>query len=389
MSDTEQLFGREATEQAQGFQPMPEPVADKPDPELERDEAIVKWIDDRAQEARPIVERQYVRADDESKSQPDNRTVELDRAAEDLAQNRMTEAAIAEVERDLQLANEIDAARGLQPQPEAQQPEAWQPEAQQQQTEQQQAGDNGLDPEVAAALRNPKILSVLQQEHSAGVAKVDTAINYAAQWAQTNAEVAAAAILSRPELRGIPAGQLPGALAALAKANPEAAQQIQSQINQVQILTQQAAEARTVQQQRAAIQFQAYGAAQDDAFEKSLAAEPPETVRAIKETAMQMMREAGLTDQQLAHEWNNNALLRSAQGQSLLADAARWRMMKSGIANKAAPKQIPAVVRPGTSVDRPDAAGRADFAVENKYSGNLNPKQAAELLTARRARNRR
>jgi hypothetical protein len=181
---------------------------------------------------------------------------------------------------------------------------------------------------------------------------------------------------------------LPGALAALAKANPEAAQQIQSQINQAQILTQQAAEARTVQQQRAAIQFQAYGAAQDDAFEKSLAAEPPETIRAIKETAMQMMREAGLTDQQLAHEWNNNALLRSAQGQSLLADAARWRMMKSGIANKVAPKQIPAVVRPGTSVDRPDATGRADFAIEQRFRGPLSVKDAAALTIARRARSR-
>ena len=108
MSD-DQLFGREATEAAQGYTPMPEPVADKPDPELEHAQAIERIID--RDPPSPIVERKYVRADDDSKPQPDNRTVELDRAAEDLAQNRIAEAAIAEIERDLQLANEIDEAR--------------------------------------------------------------------------------------------------------------------------------------------------------------------------------------------------------------------------------------------------------------------------------------
>ena len=113
MSD-DQLFGREATEAAQGYTPMmPEPIADKPDPELEHAQAIERIID--RDPPSPIVERKYVRADDDSKPQPDNRTVELDRAAEDLAQNRIAEAAIAGVERDLQLANEIDEARGLRP----------------------------------------------------------------------------------------------------------------------------------------------------------------------------------------------------------------------------------------------------------------------------------
>ena len=226
----EQLFGREETEASQGYVPMPEPVADKPDPELEQAQAIERIID--RDPPSPIIERQYVRQDDDSKPQPDNRTVELDRAAEDLAQNRMAEAATAEIERDLELANQIDAARGLRPDllADAQQPQDQQPVAQ---PEQQSAPADGIDPEVAAAFRNPKILAVLEQHHQENTAKVKSAVNQAAAWAQENAAVAVAAIFARPELQGIPPNQLPGAMAALAKTNPALHNEIRGQINNV------------------------------------------------------------------------------------------------------------------------------------------------------------
>jgi hypothetical protein len=118
-----------------------------------------------------------------------------------------------------------------------------------------------------------------------------------------------------------------------------------------------------------------------------VAGEHPETVKAIRQTAMTMMREAGLTDQQLAYEWSTNSLFRSAQAQSLLADAARFRMLKAGI--KPAPKPVPQVNRPGSSMDRPAAADRDAFALENRYRGPLSAKEAAELVIGRRARSSR
>jgi hypothetical protein len=247
--------------------------------------------------------------------------------------------------------------------------------------------DNGIDPEVAAALRNPKVLSAIQQQRAADVAKVDLAINAAAEWAQTNATIAAAAILNRPELKNIPPSQFPGAFAALVQANPVAAAEIQSQISQVQALSQQVQEAQRVQHQRVAIQFQEFATAADDAFEKSVAGESPEAVKSIRQYAHQMLNEAGLTDQQILYHWNTNPVMRSAFGQQILADAARYRMNKAAAANKIA-RPIPNVQRPGSSVDRPDAANRDSFALENRYRGPLSAKQAAELVIGRRARAR-
>ena len=99
-----------------------------------------------------------------------------------------------------------------------------------------------------------------------------------------------------------------------------------------------------------------------------------------------MLNEAGLSDQQISHEWNSNPVMRSALGQQIMADAARWRMAKAGI--KPAPKPVPQVARPGSSMDRPDAANRDSFALENRYRGPLSAKQAAELVIGRRARAR-
>ena len=102
-----------------------------------------------------------------------------------------------------------------------------------------------------------------------------------------------------------------------------------------------------------------------------------------------MLNEAGLSDQQIWQHWQTNPLFRSVQGQQVLADAARWRMAKAGI--KAAPKPVPQVARPGSSMDRPAAADRDSFALEQRFGGRdtaLSVKDAAALTIARRARAR-
>lgn len=237
------------------------------------------------------------------------------------------------------------------------------------------------------------MLAALQHERSADIAKVDQAIGAAAQWAQTNAELAAAAILARPELAGVHPSQIPGALQALATANPQAAQQIQQQLNRAQTLVQQAAEARSVQQQRAAMLFQQAAQQHDDEFDRLSAAsgETPEQRNEVSRHATQMLRDSGMSDQEILWNWNNNPLLRSVAGQQVLADAARYRMLKAGIPNKVAPKPIPQVARPGSSMDRPAAADRDAFQLEQRFGGPkapLSAKQAGDLLIARRARAR-
>ena len=390
----EQQFGQAGIEADQGYFPIGPDTSKPPAPDAEPPlaESIDNWASHRDREniARPPVERAYQKTDgpDRGERYDEKGTVPLDRAAKDIAEARELDEALVEFERNQKLAEEIDTARGLRPDllADAHQPQDQQPVQPEQQ--QQSAPTESADDEVARVLQqNPRVLSALQQHHAASAAQVDQAISSAAQWAQTNAELAAAAILVRPELQGVHPSQIPGALQALATANPEAARQIQQQLNHAQTLTQQAAEARNVASQRASIQFQQFGKASDDAFERSMAGESPETVRAIRETAMQMMRETGLSDADLAYQWNSNGLLRSVHGQTLLADAARWRMMKADMANKVA-RPTPNVQRPGSSVDRGDATDRDSFALENRYRGPLTVKEATALTLGRRARAR-
>ena len=396
----EQLYGIEGIEHDQGYSPMPE-AAPEPAPDIERDMAIKDFVDNREQQERPAIQRQYVRQDDDSKPQPDNRTITPERAAKDLAENREAEAAVAEIERSLQLAAEIDAARRYGEGQSVRAQEAQQPGAEQPAPEvmepQQQPIDNGIDPDVAAAFRNPKVLAVLEQHHlentakvesavSAATAKADYAVNQATAYAQNNAALAVAAIIARPELQGVPPGQYAGALQALKVSNPTAYADIERQITNTQAVIQQANQALGQQQQRQAVAFHEWGKANDDAFDRSMASESPETIGAIKQTSLQMLRDGGLSDLEIAHHWNSNPIMRSALGQQVLADAARWRMAKAGI--KPAPKPVPQVARPGSSMDRPDAANRDSFDLENRYRGPLSAKQAAELVIGRRARAR-
>ena len=339
--EEEQLYGREATEAAQGYTPMPEPVADKPDHELEHAQAIERIID--RDPPSPIVERKYVRADDDSKPQPDNRTIALDQAARDLAENRESEEAVRAIERDLELANKIDEARGLRPdlQPAAEQ--QTQPEAQQQQPGPQQPTD--VDPGLRAALQNPAVLSMLEQHHLENVARVEAAetaastrteqaVNFAVQFAEHNAEIAASALLSHPMLRGVRASDLPAAIQVLSQSNPEAAVQIQQQLAHVKALSDQAMQAKQVQQQRQTQQFQQAAQQHDAEFDRLSAAsgETPEQRDAVARYAHKMLKDSGLSDEFISHHWNNNPLLRSVQGQQILHDAAAFRMAKAGVA---------------------------------------------------------
>ena len=280
MSDTEQLYGREGIEAGMDYVPMPAPVTNEPDPELEHAEAFTKLVDDRAQEAKLTIERSYF--DEDNKPQNPNKTVELDRAAKDLAENREAEAAVAEMDRNAQLAAEIDAARGFghgeslraqqeeaqqpgaeQPAPEVMQTEPWQPQA---------APTDGVDPEVRAALQNPKVLAAVQQERVADLMRVEAAVNNATQWAQQNAAFAVAAIIARPELQGVPPGQYAGALQALKVSNPAAHADIERQITNTQAVIQQALQTQQQQQQRHAVAFQAWGNASDNEFDRQSAA---------------------------------------------------------------------------------------------------------------------
>src|SRR6516165_4637159 len=132
MSDTEELYGQAGTERSLGYSPMPErdgSLGPEAPPDIERDTAIADRAEEHAQQQLLTVERFYehVGGENAGERQPDNKTVELDRAAKDLTEIREAERLLAELAANERAAQEIDAARGM-PQPSETQPEPQQPE---------------------------------------------------------------------------------------------------------------------------------------------------------------------------------------------------------------------------------------------------------------------
>jgi hypothetical protein len=136
-----------------------------------------------------------------------------------------------------------------------------------------------------------------------------------------------------------------------------------------------------------------YNAAQDARFEQLVAKELPEFSKgnarlALNQAAREELRSYGMSDQQIAREFNHGQL-RSAEAQMMLAKAATQRLIKENrirMASKRAP--IPPVQTPGTS--RPRGAGDMERVrqLETKLAGAKGTgavKIAQQLTQAKRA----
>jgi hypothetical protein len=153
---------------------------------------------------------------------------------------------------------------------------------------------------------------------------------------------------SFPELAGLPPQHLEAGLQQLAQQNPQRFQQAMGILNRVQSLN---AAAQQAQQARAHEQHQQIEtwAKTQDARLKSLGVEfTPETVNAVTEYAKE---ELAIDRQQLAEVMLAHPILRSAEFQRVMHDAAQYRRIKS--APKAVPQGLPSVQRPGVARDVP------------------------------------
>src|SRR5262249_59507722 len=105
------------------------------------------------------------------------------------------------------------------------------------------------------------------------------------------------------------------------------------------------------QQQQFHQQFQQYAKDEDAKYEEFALGFTAGQKAEIQNEAVSMLRELGLSDDQLRAEWNTNPLLRSAASQRVLDDAARYRISQRSMQSKVA-KRVPAVQRPGSPAER-------------------------------------
>ena len=403
-------FGIKETERRQGFEPMPlafpDPPKDLADFPVEEETSIgpkeaAEFVAKRRkerQEAAPAevtpsqnepLPRAYIHYGGEHSGEPRpaNETIELDRAARDISAAREQENILKLAEAERQAIAELDAeaqAAVEQPLPS----EAFQPEAPVQ--EQQPAQ---VDPLVEELQRSPHLMAALEQQQQQYAAAIEAEKARYIQGLALNAQTALAATVGQfGELRGVTdVNQIPLIVNAVAQSNPQRAQAMTAHLQQVSHLANQAQAAQNQYQQEAAIQyrqqFERAAKVDDENYQRYIdQIEPsPERQREITNTARQILKESGLSDEQIQYEYNSNSLLRSFAGQRLLAEAAIARMNRAGIKQKIA-NPVPLVQRPGSgSIERHSEVDYNLSKLSNELTRTGSAKAAAALLTARRS----
>jgi hypothetical protein len=379
----QESYGQESVDRSLGYTPMPAAeAAPQPKPAFENArEAAAELVRDRDDDDPLAIERKYVHLDGESAGEgiERNKTVKLDRAVHDLSELRAAEAADLDARMNEISAQAIDQVRGTAERND-QPAEAAATEQAPDLTPQPETPP-AIDPEIARALQNPKVRDALQAE----VAGAEAARQQYTQAATEAAELAASALYSSfPELRGLNAQQIGGALQVIAAQNPARYEQLRAQLAQTHQLYTASVQAKAAQQQRTAAQFQQYAAQNDAAMERFLKSEPPETVARVKqEIAAIAEKDYGIGRAEFTALLQSQPVMRAAAFQRMMYDAAKYRLALRSAAERA-PPAAPPVMRPG--VARPPLA--ADDAhvldAQTAFRNNPNPKTAAAVLVAKR-----
>ena len=389
----------------------------EPEPEIHGDRA---GLDEAAASLRQtkaergeVVERTWGHPDDWSKHAPGHYQVSAEHAADMLAETRKAELQIAQLNADDEVAKAVDALRaGDEMSPSQVNDAARQPDLQPQ-PEAAPAEPTELDRLLAPLPpeQRPHFVAAFNEMVSRAQYQAQTSYQEAVQQAQATAnqfqQAAVQAIqvgeaVARqpfPELHNVPDAELPAVLGHIARTNPQRHAQILGHVAQVkQALGQQLHAAQVIQhqqtqaqlqhqaaaQQQAAERFQQWAAREDDKIDKLLATETPERRSAIMQEAAAILREDGMTDQQIQHMWQNDQTFRSATAQKMLMREAKARIAERGV-RAARVTPVAQVQRPGVSEPAADRSAYADL--ERQYRGrSLTPKEAAALVTARRAR---
>jgi hypothetical protein len=420
MSETQEDFatGQRGVEESLGYSPMPmaQPIDKQDDDALDGRQAAEEILNRRAsgqaerdqqeleREARPVdIVRQY--NDNATRERrPANETVSAEQAAFDLAQSRRSEAETVKAFEDAAVADAIDQLRAQPVEAQPQQQEVPQQEVPQQEVPQPEVNQAGDDEVVRLLQSNPRLLNAINQEVGQHAAQAEHARQSYAQAVTQNATAALAACLSYfPEIQQCNTNeQLTAALHAISKTNPQRYNEIAQHLGRVRNLVGEAQRVAAVQQQAQAQQQEAQWAAYqqqyaqawtqgakaaDDQYAKFSQQYSAEQNAEITKEAMSMLRDYGMTDADIAYQWNNNPSFRSFPAQRMMHDAARWRMLGRGSESKRV-KTAPQVQRPGSPAERvPDSDYRLDK-LRAKLDASGSARDAAAYLTARRAAGR-
>jgi hypothetical protein len=324
-----------------------------------------------------VREYQSTHGEHRGEKRPPHETIDIDRAAKDLADLRRAEADAQEALANHARQKEIDADRAEGIQAALDRLEGL-PPVEPQPVEQQPQQTNGVDPEIARALENPKIREAINQQiQQSEIARQA----YAGAVSQLQDAALATLLQAAPELAGVRGDQIPVVVQAIAKSNPQRAEQIAHAVRNAQqnlgVVEQHRQQAVQHQAQQLKTQMDAW----DNEYDKVTANDPD--IKRVRAEVINVARDHyGIPEKDLAHAWQNEAWIHHPAVQRMITDAVRYRLAQQAV--QKAPRPAGRVLKPGMV----DTAGAVDYTELTQKMGDFarqpTAKSGAAALMARR-----
>jgi hypothetical protein len=409
----EMRTGLAAEEHKNGFRPMPERPAPKPE-RLEREfgssrEALREIADNRRENRKTPEAEPVFYGTTDGKTMPENRTVKIDRAAEDLTSHREGQAIMSEIAARDDLARKVDKLRadaGVPTDPNDKvrnqvdptlfgdlphQAPQIDPQHMHPELHPTPPAPPGIDPEVHRAMQLRQVREHFEQEHG----KVTQLQQQHAQQVQVAQDFAQAAFRSAvPELANLRPDQIVPFLNQMAKTNPPRFKQAMALLDNVAKANtaRQQVEQRRVQAEQQ--QFQRYAQEQDKTFDRMMGQRTPQQRQELATEMVAYAAEMGIDRSTLLNLMKTNPIMRHAGFQRMMAEATAARLAQKQLAamrQQQRAANIPPVIRPGTSngggVRAVQSANLQALSAKLNQTGDA--KDAAALLMAMRSQRRR
>jgi hypothetical protein len=406
-----QKTGRFAEEARQGYREMPSYSRDEKPATPER------TFETGRQAADALAERRRKQGhaegaarevgywtDNKSYVAPDNETVDLKRASDDLKAHRQVDSIDAELTSRHDLANKVDKLRkeanvptvidhNAPPDLENVDPRLFGDMQHTQPTEPsqpqiEQAPQTEQDHLAEAFRKNPRLAQAVEKEVGRA-AEAEKAFGDGLKVAQ-NAAIASFAAFY-PEFVGKSPAQVAQAFAHMQKTNPARAQQAQAAFqNAVKFeaaLKQNEARVQQAEQQN----FQRFAREQDQIFERRMAGHTPQQRQAIGAEIISYAQELGVDQKTLTHLMATSPIMRHSAFATMMTEAAAHRLAKRSLEAQRQQNRapVPRVAQPGHSNNGARHSANANLqALSAKLSQTGSAKDAAALLLARRKQGR-
>jgi hypothetical protein len=241
-----------------------------------------------------------------------------------------------------------------------------------------------LDPDLEKALSHPQVRLAIEEK----IGEAEKTRQSYLDGLAAATQIAQVSFVSQfPELAGVAAENLPGALEQLSRQDPAKFARVQALVTTTEHLFAQQQQESRRQTEAAQQNFRSYAKSEDARLETMLKGEPPEVQRAVSAEIMASAKASGVGEAELFRLFNSEPLMRNAVFQRMMYDAGKYRLMMKA-KDAVAARSVPPVQRPGTA-RTPAEREHADLrTLSARLSSSGDIKDAVALYHARKSNRR-